>query len=119
MDTLTEVTTLIKKANEGITDDSSTNDYALAKILRETLSDEHRAIAGYYKAADLSKKLGHRKLQKLFNSLAEEEVVHVGELNKALQFLNLDEPELEKSGEEEAEQELKGDVDDKITRRTK
>ena len=93
---------LVEDIDKLISEASENDAYALESLIRSLLADEELATSHYRKAAQIANNMKLDKVEKLFNDLADEEIVHIGELNKALQLLNIDSPELVKDGEKEA-----------------
>lgn len=75
-------------------------------LLRALISDEQDASSNYLSAAVKLKEKGLNELAALMEDLSNEEIVHVGELQKALDVIGLDSPDLIKDGEKEAADKL-------------
>lgn len=105
MSLLYETKKLIKAAKE---DDANVDEMlALESLIRGLLADEQTAISHYYKAADICKNNKMHSLKRLFKDLALEEVVHVGELQKALKNFDIYHVPQIADGEKEAGDKLK------------
>lgn len=84
----------------------------LEVILRNLIADEEQATAGYLKAAHkvAEKAEEHQdelglKIAKVFEDLANEEKVHIGELKKCLELIGVSDKE-QQEGEKEAREKI-------------
>ena len=80
----------------------------LASIIMALIKDEYDAIEGYNNAIANAKEYGYEDLVTVFSSLANEEMVHVGELQKALEIVSPNVAKI-KEGEVEAEEHIEDD----------
>ena len=85
----------------------------LEAVIRKLLSDEQEATASYLKAAHKVREKAEEhedpvglKIAKVFEDIANEEKVHIGELQKCLKALGVSDKETEE-GEKEADELLK------------
>lgn len=81
-------------------------------ILRKLLADEQEAAASYMKAAHKIKEKAEEhqdlkglKIAKVLEDIANEEKVHIGELDKLMKLIGVS-SNLEKEGEQEAEEKM-------------
>lgn len=81
----------------------------LAGVVMSLIKDEYDAIEGYNGAVATAKDNGYDDLVTIFESIASEELVHVGELQKALEIVSPNAAKI-KEGEVEAEEHI-GDDD--------
>lgn len=75
-------------------------DRELIRALRDAIMAEEGAIKQYESAADAT---DNEKVKEVLNDIANEEKVHVGELQKLLKDLDPEEEKSLKDGEEEVE----------------
>jgi rubrerythrin len=79
------------------------NDRELSRAIRMAISAEHEAVHLYELIADKSKS---SKVKKLMQDIADEEKVHVGELENLLALSDKDDPSKRKEGNKEAKKEI-------------
>ena len=85
------------------------NDEKLAAMIRMSIAEENEAYANYTKRAVKLKKHNMEDAAKIFEDIAKEELVHIGEFQTLLREYNLENAEAIAQGEQEAEELLGGD----------
>ena len=88
------------------------NEFSAATIINNLIQDEWQAIQGYNDAIATFASMGiDENIINIFKDVANEENVHVGQLQKALESVS---PNVEsiKSGEQEGSEQLKAPVED-------
>lgn len=92
-----------------ITPDQPLDDREMARIIRLAIAAEHDAASLYELIADSA---SNESIKDVLESVAAEEKVHIGELQKVLSSLDEDDEELIAKGREEAEELMKGNSDE-------
>ena len=95
----------IKTLNEKL-EDLLGEDKDVISIIRKLIAEENDAVASYIEKAKKVEELGFPQFSKILLDIADEELVHVGELNKLLETEGISNKEEIEDGEKEVEEKL-------------
>lgn len=79
-------------------------DESLEVMLRKSISEEELAVAQYEDRANICDKQGNREVANMLREIAQDERVHIAQLQKAMEILNLQDTEKQEEGQKEAEE---------------
>lgn len=89
--------------------DRKLTDREIVRSIRQSIAAEQEAIHLYESIADAT---DNEEVKHVFQDVANEEKVHVGEFMKLLEILDIDEKKSIEDGKEEVEDIIQGDVND-------